>query len=1591
MAHSIDSTNRRKSVQKTNIPSYGSGNSLYSATESLTKEDIEDYFRVGPTRPKSTTERKTVEYLRPTSFEHQQKHIQELNKNKIDIIPYATFHEKKQLLPIDQKAYAKDFQQRFDNEFLQRWNKCEIDSETIVSSSTSQPYTHTTVSSLRSNRLNVNNRDNERDHLSDIEGQTDPDGRQSEADKEEIKQIFGISHALETFEDYKDIQQWINQDTTLPVYSQREQILSIIEQNFITIIQGNTGSGKSTQIPQYILHDFVEKGKAVNIVVTQPRRIAARSLCEHISQQRNWPIGQTIGYQTSLNKQRSELTRILYCTTGVLLQRLILTKTLQDFTHIFLDEVHERDQSMDFLLILIRTLWLRNSQNVKIILMSATIEIDKLANYFRQIIHGQIVPAYQFHVGDRLFDVQEMYLEHIQNYGILPDLKLNEARLSREAIDLAVKLIKSFDDEDSMAGWDHTKNLPIKRSTVLVFLPGLLEIQTVHEALRFPRGKPDSTKYNLDQYDESIVYNYQIIPLHSDLSMDDQMNIFTPVKSTYRKIILATNIAESSITIPDVRYVIDFCLNKQMVCDPETNYSCLQLIWASKANCDQRRGRAGRVAHGKCYRLVKLHLFNSFSSFQKPALVQESLDRVVLQAKKLNIGEPKAILALALEPPNINDIEITILKLKELGALTIHMGQDEIRPYDGDLTYLGKIMAALPIDIELSRLIALGHAFGLVYETVIIAACLSTKSIFKIYYKDRLAAYKSRFHFSAGTFCDCHSFLNVYKTWLYYESNQQFRTSEDERRWAHHHNVDIKRLREVHLLIDELRTRLRQLNIFVPRDVDSEQMQRRRNQITYQQNLINLKIIIAGAFYPNYYIREPIDSESVDRELSSKDPLRTIMLRNVPINEGILYRNQIEEQLKSLIDVQDMKITFENTKALVEFAPQHSTRQTINSSDLPIDQIITSSTSHTNILPAVYFAVKARTTNHKIILQTFERSAALDRIERLRLYMSGVDISINEINTFEEHHDAFVHLAERQRTIYSLPEQSLPDLRCQYLTINISTVVDVNHYWAQYICRESNFKMKQINAILSKDLIPLSLSSIEIGMICAAPFCLSSQRITTPNLNNQPIQRFQYYRAKITHRIDNVTVEVFFVDWGNTEQVSIDQLRVLDPSLLKIAPLAFECQLWSIRPNVARYPLNNWPLSALNYVCSLILERHVEAEIKAVARNIVKLDILLDLQINKQSNDLNDRTTLRQTLINKGFAEPANEEHIFQHDYRIRRDAQRFVSHTNDLSITDRSNSTKEIIDVPKELCQVYQRKEIGQPVTLTGPYSPLESSHSSCHYATKMRRVQIDGESVNSVGLEEEQHCNYRRLLVAFGVHLSQTRQIVSLRHTTLMPPIRGLPALISMIFAPTIELRLDEEGKTKTGVLCGLGFNPFTNTSLYPDHDMDIGFDVQMSTEDLVRINEIRKQMNLALYSSESAGNKDLIRSVRRTISTELQKLLETKRPPSRNNYFGTFQWNRLNPNDRVPKMAEDVSPDHLKLFPLHDDVITRTVEINDEYRLKMMYHLIWLREKATITTYMCQITCELCDMDFNFTSDLFSHLSSNQHREQIGRAHV
>ncbi|CAF1616190.1 unnamed protein product, partial [Didymodactylos carnosus] len=172
-------------------------------------------------------------------------------------------------------------------------------------------------------------------------------------------------------------------------------------------------------------------------------------------------------------------------------------------------------------------------------------------------------------------------------------------------------------------------------------------------------------------------------------------------------------------------------------------------------------------------------------------------------------------------------------------------------------------------------------------------------------------------------------------------------------------------------------------------------------------------------------------------------------------------------------------------------------------------------------------------------------------------------------------------------------------------------------------------------------------------------------------------------------------------------------------------------------------------------------------------------------------------------------------------------------------------------------------------------------------------------------------------------------------------------------MLFAPTIELRVDEERTKKIGVLCGLGYDPQTDEALYPDHDMDIAFDVHMTTDDLTDINDLRKLMNQALSSEDilhQSHRKD-IGQIRKDAWHALERLMDRPRIPLKQNYFQNYLWNQIHPDDRVPKILEDMAPEKCKLFPLHDDVMLRTLEIDDEFRNKMMYHLIWLKEKATV----------------------------------------
>jgi ATP-dependent RNA helicase TDRD9 len=263
----------------------------------------------------------------------------------------------------------------------------------------------------------------------------------------------------------------------------------------------------------------------------------------------------------------------------------------------------------------------------------------------------------------------------------------------------------------------------------------------------------------------AYVFRLWIIPLHSSITIEEQRQAFVQPQAGQRKVILSTNIAESSITIPDIKYVIDFCLTKELKCDLETNYQALMMNWASMASMTQRKGRAGRCSGGRCYRLISRKFRDTYiQEYSMPEMQRCPLDHLVLQAKLLDLGEPKLILGLALQPPHLEDIEKTILCLKEVGALST-LKSGVANPYDGDLTFVGRVLATLPVDIHLGKLIILGHVFGCIEEAIIVAAAFSMKTFFAHPYQQELDAYKAKLSWADYSHSDAIAALRAYQVW----------------------------------------------------------------------------------------------------------------------------------------------------------------------------------------------------------------------------------------------------------------------------------------------------------------------------------------------------------------------------------------------------------------------------------------------------------------------------------------------------------------------------------------------------------------------------------------------------------------------------------------------------------------------------------------------------------------------------------------------------------------------------------------------------------------------------------------------------------
>ncbi|XP_026525840.1 ATP-dependent RNA helicase TDRD9 [Notechis scutatus] len=862
-------------------------------------------------------------------------------------------------------------------------------------------------------------------------------------------------------------------------------------------------------------------------------------------------------------------------TTGVLLQKVVGAKSLLEFTHIFIDEIHERTEDMDLLLLVIRKLLRTNSRFVKIILMSATIDCKEFANYFALPVRNKLYPAYVFQVEGKPHAIDEYYLDDLKPVlsHIKIPLQINEDPLIHpDMYKAAVALIQWFDELETKENGNELFSGMLfvsDRGSVLVFLPGLAEIT-----------------YLLELLTNMVHRRLQVYPLHSSVTLEEQNNVFLAPVPGYRKILLSTNIAQSSVTVPDVKYVIDFCLSRNLVCDENTNYQSLRLCWASKNSCDQRMGRAGRVSKGYCYRLVYKDFWaNYIPESTVPEMVRCPLETTVLKVKMLDMGEPRALLATALSPPVSSDIERTILHLKEVGALAINDHFEERNPYDGELTFLGKVLAQLPVNHHLGKLIVLGHVFGCLEETLIIAAALSLNSFFIIPFKQHLDGYRNKLQFSGNSSSDCIAIINAFKEWQENRQKGKLRHPKNEVDWGRSNYIHIKRMREVAELYEELKKRISIFNMHV--NTHSPIMDREH---AYKQRFI-LQVVIAGAFYPNYFTFVHHDKEVAVRELSGRDPKTTVMLKNIP-PYGFLYYKQLQSLFRQCGQVKS--IVYDGSKAFVEF-----TRN-------PTERFKT--------LPAVYFALKMAQMRIPFELNTHSSEEIEDKLGSisssiLRDTRVNIDFQKHTVTPVQK----FCNTLDKLQTINSLD-----------LSICVTEIVEVGHFCGYRTDERSMAALQKLSA----EIRQLELTSLPIrpypDLVCLAPFT--------------EWEKERYYRVQILY-VSGDSAEVFYVDYGNRSKVALNQLREIPSNLREIPFQALEFKVRRIRPSAWSLVCGEqWSYAANQRFASLVSDHVLMVKIFSIVHGILHVDVFQCSGIAKVVN-------ICTILIEEGYAEPADDSY----------------------------------------------------------------------------------------------------------------------------------------------------------------------------------------------------------------------------------------------------------------------------------------------------------------------------------------------------------
>ncbi|GGX82758.1 ATP-dependent RNA helicase [Litchfieldella qijiaojingensis] len=546
----------------------------------------------------------------------------------------------------------------------------------------------------------------------------------------------------------------------LPVAERREEILAALREHQVVVVAGETGSGKTTQLPKLCLE--LGLGRRGLIGHTQPRRLAARSVAARLSEELAVPLGQQVGYQVRFTDQTGDDTLVKLMTDGILLAETQHDPDLSRYDAIIIDEAHERSLNIDFLLGYLKRLIMRRP-DLKILITSATIDVERFAAHFGSA-PGRPAPVVQ--VSGRTYPVEVHYRP------LLREEADEEDRTLQEGILHAVEEIEAIEREKR---WFHGPR------DVLIFLPGEREIRETADTLR---------RADLKQT--------EILPLYARLSSAEQNRVFQA--HTGRRIVLATNVAETSLTVPGIRYVIDPGLVRISRYSYRAKVQRLPIEPVSQASADQRKGRCGRVADGLCIRLYSEEDFLARPEYTEPEIQRTNLASVILSMLSLKLGDIEDFPFI--DAPDSRFIKDGFRLLFELGAV------DDCQ----SLTVTGRRLARLPIDPRLGRMVLAGAESGCLREVLIVVSALAVQDPRERPAEKRQAADQAHKRWDDPD-SDFVAWLNL---WLGFEMARDELSGNQLRRWCREHYLNYLRLREWHDTFRQLKQLLRDMDITVP-------------------------------------------------------------------------------------------------------------------------------------------------------------------------------------------------------------------------------------------------------------------------------------------------------------------------------------------------------------------------------------------------------------------------------------------------------------------------------------------------------------------------------------------------------------------------------------------------------------------------------------------------------------------------------------------------------------------------------------------------------------------------------------------------------